>query len=232
MILRVLRAGASLFVYACVATVIAQAVLLLHFGRQWHLDRDSVTQILAIAYGIDLFGVKEEAQRQQDQVAPEQASYEQILEARALKSRNLELREQALQAGLNQFRFEQTKLAEDQKQHKQLKESFEAQLRSLREGATATGAEEVRRILEALKPKQSKELLVQMLEDKKLDEAVTLLAAMPDAKRAKIIGEFKTPEETEKIGEVLRRIRQGAATADAVNETRKKIEQPKPAGSS
>jgi len=230
MIGRVLRACASLFVYACVATIVAQAILLVYLGRQWHLDRGSVIQILAIAYGIDLYGLKEEAQKQQDQVAPEQASYEQILESRALKFRNLELREQALQAALNQLRFEQNKAAAEQKQHKQLQESFETQVRSLRESATAAGAEEVRRILEALKPKQAKELLVQMLEDKRLDQVVSLLAAMPDAKRAKIIGEFKTPEETEKIGEVLRCIREGASAVEVADETRKKLEQPKPTG--
>ena len=57
----------------------------------------------------------------------------------------------------------QRRLGDETKRYKQLKDGFDVALRSLRNGATATGTEEVRRILETVKPKQAKELIVQML---------------------------------------------------------------------
>jgi len=227
---RLLRSAASLLIYACVATVIAEALLVGYLATKWRLDRDRVVQILAIAYGIDLFAIKDETEKEQERISVEQVSYEQVLETRAVKTRNLELREQAVQDGLTQLRLAQTKVSDEYKRCKQLKESFEVALRTLHEGATATGTDEVRRILETIKPKQAKDLLVQMLDDKKLDQVVVLLAGMTDAKRAKIISEFKTAEDNEKIGEVLRRIREGVPTAEIADETRKQLQRPKPTG--
>jgi hypothetical protein len=227
--MRLLRIAASLLIYFCVATVIAQAILAVFISSRVRLDQEKAAQMLAIAYGIDLFAVRDEAlaEQEQERISAEQASYDQILEARALKTRNLELREQALQSGLQQLKIAQRKASEEYKRCAQLKETFDEALKALNEGAAASGADEVRRILETVKPKQAKELIVQMLDDKKIDQVVVLLGAMPDAKRAKIFAEFKTPEETEKIGEILRRIREGVPTAQMADETRKQLQSPK-----
>ncbi len=90
--------------------------------------------------------------------------------------------------------------------------------------AVANGREDVRRTLEAIKPKQAKVLLAQMLDQKELDEVVALLDGMTENKRAKIIAEFKTPAEVEQLGEVLRRIRQGAPAATVAEKIGKSME--------
>jgi hypothetical protein len=230
MIGKLLRGGAAMLVYACVATVVSQAILAAYFAAAFRLDREKMVQMLAIAYGIDVQAMKEEAEQERERISAEQPSCDQILERRALKTRNIEIREQGLHDGVDQLRLAQRRLSDETKRYKQLKNGFDVALSSLRDGATAAGGEEVRRILESVKPKQAKELIVQMLDDKKLDEVVVLLAAMPDSKRAKIIGEFKTPEENVKVGEVLRRLRAGVPTAELAEGTRQELEQPQPPG--
>ena len=84
--------------------------------------------------------------------------------------------------------------------------------------------------LESIKAKQAKELLLEMLDQQEINDVVTLLKGMPNVKAAKIIGEFKTPDELEKIGQVLRLIREGTPVSDLVANTREKLEQPKPGG--
>jgi hypothetical protein len=69
---------------------------------------------------------------------------------------------------------------------------------------------------------------LQMLDEKKLDEVVVLLSAMPDARRAKIVGEFKTAEDKQRIGEVLRRIGDGVPAAGIADETLRQLAPPKP----
>jgi hypothetical protein len=225
---RLMQSAAAAFTYFCVATVLTEAILAVVIVSKWQLDRTRVAQMLAIASGVDLFAFRTEAEKERDQPPAEQPSYDQVLEARAAKMRNLELREQALQDELAQLRLAQEKTADEQKRYKQVKESFDAALRAQSEGAAANGTEEVRRIIEAVKPKQAKDLLVQMLDEKKLDEVVVLLAAMPDAKRAKIIGEFKTAEDKQRIGQVLDRIAAGVPAADIADQTRKQLAPPKP----
>jgi hypothetical protein len=100
MIAKLIRSSTSLFVYFCVATILAQIIVASYLTLTWQVDRDKVVQILAIARGVDIFAIREQAQRDRDQVSPEQVSYQQIRETRAVKVRHLELREQALQQGL------------------------------------------------------------------------------------------------------------------------------------
>ena len=81
-------------------------------------------------------------------------------------------------------------------------------------------------IIGSAKPKQAKEQLVQMLDNDELDIVVALLAALPDTKRSKIIAEFKTPNEAEQLGQILRRMREGYPDVALPEETLKQLELP------
>ena len=225
MIKRLLGAAGTMIVYACVGTIISQAVILAYLISTWKIDNQRWLSVIAAAQGIQPAGGAETQTKVAEEKVAEQPSLDQILETRSLKYRNLELREQELKNSLSQFQLEQTKLAEDKKSYKQLRDEFNAQLLSMREGSVASGKEEVRNTLENLKPKQAKALIQEMLNKKEIDDVVTLLSPMPDAKRAKIFGEFKTDEEMEQLSEVLRRIRVGSPTANVPENTRKQLEQ-------
>ncbi len=224
MIARLLRTVGTMAVYFCVGTLISQAVIAGYLWITWGVDRGKIVQILAVARGIDLVKMEEEARLQTEQAAPEEVSYEQILQARAVEVRHLELREEALGNGLEQLAFEQRKLAEENARYTQLKTAFEAEVASLDKGSKAQGLEENRRTLETIKPKQAKEQLLLMLDKQELDKVVVLLAAMPAAKRARIVGEFKTAEEAEKLSEILRKIREGIPQAAIAEQTQEKLQ--------
>jgi hypothetical protein len=230
MIARLIRTGASLFGYVCVATILAQIILLAYLVLTWRLDQSKVVQILAIAQGVDIFAIREQAQRDREQVSPEQVSYQQIRDTRAVKVRHLELREQALRQGLTELAAEGRKLAEGMQRNQQLRESFQKELVDLKQGAIATGRENARLKLEALKPKQAKEQLMEMLKKDELDEVVALLAAMPDAKAGKIMAEFKLPGEDEQLYQILRRIREGFPESKLATNAQNRLNQTSQAG--
>ena len=98
-------------------------------------------------------------------------------------------------------------------------------LDSLRSGAIATNVENARLILESIKPKQAKEQIVLMIKDGQMKDVVALLTPMPVTKRAKIITEFKTPEEAKMVAELLDLIREGVPEAPLVDETKKQLSQ-------
>jgi hypothetical protein len=225
MIKRLLGMVMTIIAYACVGTVISQAIILAYLISAWKIDNHRWLSVFAAAQGIQPAGNADAHAKGAEEKTAEQPSLDQILEARAMKYRNLELREQELRNSISQLQLEQNKLAENKKSYKQLRDAFDTQLLSMREGAVATGKDEVRNTLENLKPKQAKALILEMLNKKEIDEVVALLTPMPDAKRAKILGEFKTDEEMEKLSEVLRRIRAGSPTASLPENTQKQLEQ-------
>ncbi len=210
---------AQLLTWFAVATLLAQILLLGFAVRNWDLNRDRLIQILALAQGVDLFAMRESALVKAEDVAVEQVSFDEIRATRALEYRNLERREQALANGLAQLRTEQQNLAEDRRRFKAARDALETQLYEMREGALAEGVDEVRRILEAVKPEQAKIQLMEMLNNDELDTVVVLLAGMPDQKRSKIIGEFETAPEQTLIAEVLNRILEGVPDAELAVET-------------
>jgi len=160
-----------------------------------------------------------------EQAAIEQVSYPEILERRALEFRDLERREQAIQDAIEQLRFDRRKLAKEQKRYEQIRKTFDAELTKMRGGALAEGLDEVRRILESIKPDEAKAQLLQMFEDNQLDTVVLLLRDMPDRKRSRIIGEFKTQQEQKKINEVLERLLDGVPDGEVAEAAQERMDQ-------
>lgn len=203
-----------LVVYGCVATVVAQVILLACLVRSWQIDRGRAMQILAAAQGIDLSAVGKETPGQAGEISREHTSYEQVLDARAVKVRNLELREMALTEALGQLDRQQRKLRGEQDALARSKRTFEAELLAIQQQAASQGVEDTRAKLMAIKPSQAKLLLDDLLDRGDTQTVVTLIRGMPDTKSSKIIAEFKSEKDLERIGQILRLILDGDAVAD------------------
>ena len=190
-------------VYVCVATLVAQVVAVGYLCASGRLDNRRVDQILLAARGeIQPLAQPREVTPQTD-IDQEQPSYEDREQARQLQSRQIEMREQALKSGLERIRFEQHNLTRDKERYDALQGAFDQRLEALRSKALTAGRENVRTIWENIKPKQAKEQIMEMIDKQEMNEVVTILVAMPIAKRAKIISEFKTPDELQKLDEML-----------------------------
>ncbi len=213
MLARSLRIAFALLLYFSLATLIAEAIVVGYLASQWQIDEERFSRLVAVAQGLELPGPPAAAPREPEVPPTEQLSYDQVLEARAMKDKNLQLRELALANALAQLKTDRQKAADDEKRYQQQLGESTAKLESISKGAKATGRELAGRILEKAKPKQARELLLQMLENKEIDDVVLLLSGMTDSSRGKILGEFKTTDDVKKIDEVLRLIRQGVPEA-------------------
>ncbi len=222
---RILGAAAA---YFSIGTVVALVIIVAGFIHKTQLTSEKWMRMLAAAYGLEFPSPAAPAAPPKSDVAPEQPSFEEMLERRARAARDLELREQTVQTLQRDVRQQQQTLVEETKRLKTLRENFETELAAMREGAAAAGLDDVRRTLETIKPKQAKEQIVKMLADDRMDEVVELFSQMSDSKRAKIITEFKTPEESEQLSRILKRVREGVPLAEATDKTRAAINQPQP----
>jgi hypothetical protein len=231
MIGRLISFVGGALLYFSLATLIAEAVMAGYVWSKWNLDRDKIAQLVAIARGLEPAAPPPAAPAPpRDEAAAEQVAFNQVMELRAMKDKNIELREQALADAVGKLRVDQQKLADDDKRYRLDRADYESKLAAAAKGAKTTGQEEVRRILLAIKPKQAKEFLQAMLDNKELDEVVSLLSGMADGRRAKILGEFKTPEDTKKIEEVLRQIRKGVPEAPLARQAMDKLQADAPPG--
>ena len=218
------------FTYFCISTVVSLCVLLGYAFSKGYLEKDKVTKMIAVAQGLEPPATTEG--NPADAIKPsetqEQPLLEDIEKRRAVQVRNLELREQALQAGMERMRFEQRKLTDEKDQYDQISAAFQKQLEELHTGAQATGRENIRLIWENIKPKQAKEQILQMMQANEQEDVVAILSDMPIGKRAKIIGEFKTEEDSKKLEVILDLIRRGMPESKVVNRTEEQVNAAKP----
>jgi hypothetical protein len=161
----------------------------------------------------------------------EQPSFDQILHSRMRASLDLDLRENAIDKSLGDLRTIETALKSESLRLDSWKKSFDERLANLQTAATEAALLEVQRTLEAIQPKQAKEQIMKMLAEPKtqaddpMEDTVRILKAMPLDKRRKILAEFKTPEEVEKLSEILRVIRLGGSDTDLLRDTRGQLQQ-------
>jgi hypothetical protein len=222
---RLLGIFGSLFVYLCVATVIALAIVVGYAATHGYLDKDKLSRIADVARGIEVAAAPVEQAKKQTE-SPDQPSFDDIERHRGIKARNLELRELAVQSGMERIRFEQKKLSDYSDRYELLRKAFnEPVLNVDRANAVKEGQDKIRSIWETMKPKQVKDQILQMIDEGEMKEVVTILSSVATNKQAKIIAEFKTEDEVKKLDEILRLIRHGVPDVLRIDDAREQLKQ-------
>ena len=153
----------------------------------------------------------------------QQVSLEEVLERRVVKSLDLNLREQAVDKGLADLRTLTAQVAEDARRFDARRSAFQASLDQLAKDAQDAAITEVRRTLEALRPRQAKDQLIQMLRVGDMPAVVTMIKAMPLEKRKKLLAEFKDADEPDKLADILRQILEGKPEVPLIQQAQQEL---------
>lgn len=219
---RLTATGGAMLAYLCVATVLTAAIV---FGYVWshgYLDQEKLNRMMAIARGTEVAApVVEQVAKAPE--AAEQPSLEDVEKQRAIQSRLIELREQAIAHAIENVRNEQRDLTNKIDDYKRLQQGFEDVLSEKKNEALIAGRQNMQQIWENIQPKQAKQQILQMIDANEQNDVVAILSAIAISKRAKIIGEFKTEEEAKKLEEILRLIRQGVPDTLTIDQTREEL---------
>ncbi len=210
----------------CIATLLTQGAGIALLWSNGTLNRQRTAKLLAVLYGIEPQPVAAVATAAAASTDREQPSWEQIEQARVLKMRQIEMREQSLAAERSRMRDAQTQLEQDRTAFDRVKSSFESKLKDDREGTLATGRDSVRALWENMKPKQAKEQILLMYEGGDVDGAVRIVAGMSPSKQAKIFAEFKTGKEPQVLAEITKSIRDGLPQAAVIDQTQQDLANP------
>ncbi len=209
---RLVSALGALFAFLSMGTILALFIIVGYASYKGFLDAKKVADMLAIARGATLATGAEKPESGVAKTA-EMMSIEELDQRRTTMTRHLELREQAVQNALEQITSEREKLLKERQSFDLLVAAFRKEKESTEDRQLAQGKEDARAILENIKPKLAKDLILKMIEADEKEEVVAILSAMPIGKQTKIVQEFKTDEEQRKLDEIMRLIRQGNGEA-------------------
>lgn len=215
-----IRLFGSMLAYVALGTMLAQVAGMGYLWQAGKLDRQKTFKILALIHNVEFDPARAAERKNQPEIDSSQLSFEDIERLRNVKSRDLELKLQTLHQGLEQSNFERTELSKDKERYLLLKNSFEQRLEELQAETEAKGYANVRLIWENINPKKAKEQILKMVDADEMQDIVHILSEMPIGKRAKIVSQFATPEETEILDKILRQIRQGGAISSLVGDMR------------
>lgn len=224
---RLLRMLAGAVVYFCVATLLAQAV---GFGVLWwrgSLNQDNGYRLLALLQGVDVDAIRDELERNRQPQDDPQVSFEAITKARLAKSLTLNLREQAISAGLSDLLALQAEVRTERQRLDGIVAGFEQRLTRMEQEAADTALQEVQRTLETIQPGQAKEQILLILDEdgeNSMNDVVAMIRAMPLDKRKKIFGEFKSKVEVDKMHDILQQLREGEPEISLIRDAQQQLQ--------
>ncbi|MCA9132534.1 MAG: hypothetical protein KDA45_05255 [Planctomycetales bacterium] len=204
----------------CVATVLAQGIILAMAGARGNLKQETLVKGIALLNGIDISGeqLKKMFTEAQQQPNP---SYEDVEAERARQNKTIDMRERSIRLAKRQV---EEMLAEHRiliSDFDRRKNEFYSYLETAQRNLADESLKEVQRTLETLNPEQAKDQLKKFLEADQMDDVVAIVKGMPLDKRKKVLGEFATAEEVDQLNEILTRLRQGEPQASLIQNARR-----------
>jgi hypothetical protein len=211
-----------LFSAFCVATIVAQIIILALVALRGNLHGETLTRAIALVNGIDISGVQIRKAFQDARTAPV-PTYDEVLAARAQQNLNLEMRERSLQRFMQQVEGMQATLKKEQADFDRRKDAFYGVLDEMSKKGKEGNLGEIQRILEALSPDQAKTQIIKMLDANQMADVVAIIKGMSLDKRKKILGEFTSEKEVTQLHDVLNQLRLGEPTASIVDQARNAV---------
>ena len=208
----------SMAIYVFAASFLSIVIMASVLAIKWGMNPKKITQLVAVAQGLDLIDVGIDAERLRENPPEQQVTLEEILEKRSSDVMHLQIREQAIRDAMGQMQFEMRKLADERRRFLKMKIAFEEQITEQQEGGAMQGMEAVASLLITIKSTQAKDILLQYLEEDRRDEVVALLGMMPTSKAARIIGEFKTATEMKQLTKIIQEIGEGQPVATLIRD--------------
>ncbi len=206
----------ALLLYVCFGAVLGLAGVYGYLTKQGFLTPAKLAEMKAVMLDFQPDSIKAAERAKATTPVP---TLEEVARAKAQLQRDLELREQTLRSRAEQLRIERAAFIDEMKNFDLRKAQYEEELAKLRDDITSAGQANARQILETIKPKQAKDQLLRMIDADAQDAAVTTLALMSPARRAKVIAEFKSPDDNRKLADILRRIREAEPEAGIIEKT-------------
>lgn len=206
-----MRLIGALIGYLCTAAVITLALGVGYLWSTNRLDDERMFRMVALLHDVDIDRIQNESESETaGEVPEEEPSPEDVEWQRQVLARNHELKAEALKRNKLIFDASYNRLVTDRKRFDEIASKLETRLKQDGELASKKNLDQVVHILELQKPDQGKDELLQILEeDNGIEDAIKIINKMSQAKLKKIVQQFQTTEEKEKLHTMLGVMLQG-----------------------
>lgn len=201
-----IRRIVDLFMWFCVASVLAQLAVLTIAAAKGNLNDKTIGRVVAALNGIDIQGerLKRVLINAKETPVP---TYEEVLEAKVKSSLELDIRQEALERLQRQITERERSLRQEINRFEAGRKDFQQELARIKKSTQAENLTEIQKILENLAPEQAKEQVLLMLKNNQKKDVVLILKALPPDKQKKLLAEFTNPPDQQQLSEVLQEIK-------------------------
>jgi hypothetical protein len=189
--------------------VISLGVLVVVAKTKGYLAPERVARMLAVARGEEIAlqataAATEETSKENTKNDPTYPSQDAQYHIRELQ---IKLREEALKKARDNLADERNKLTKEVERFERDQDLYKTQLRNEIDSKIQEGRSKIEKIWEMADPAQTKLLMAEMIKNREINEVAAIFSMIPDAKQAKIIAEFSSPEDIVQLDELLKLIR-------------------------
>ena len=204
--------------YFCVATVITLAAGYGYLRSSGALDDESMFQIVALVHGVDLDEIAEANNTDEQDVPPEEMSFEDRQTHLRMSTLHLQSKENDIEKLINDFQAERITLANQIKHIAKFRQEVEEYLTQKRERASADGLAGVREHWKNLNSKkQTKPVLLQMIRAGQMDRVIDLLNGLNPNTRKEILKTLDTPDDIQVLYDIEQQMLNGGPEANFID---------------
>ncbi|MCA9230400.1 MAG: hypothetical protein KDA57_07100 [Planctomycetales bacterium] len=199
-----------LIAYFCVGTVVTLGAAYGYLRFSGKLDDERMFRIVSLLHGVNLEEIAETYEKNRGDVPPEEPSIEQREEEIQLAVLLRQGKRDDLKNLNNEFDTRYKLLTTQQGRFENYKDEVEVYLEQRKAEAIKSGIVAVRSQLQMLiAKKQAKPLIIQMVDDDRMDDVILLLNGMSAKSRRDILRTFDSEEEIQMVYKIQERILQG-----------------------
>lgn len=214
----IIRIFFPLIGYFCVGTVITLAAGYGYLRSNGSLDDETMFQIISLVHGIDLNEIAEANMTDEQDVPPEEMSFDDHKTHLRMNILHLQSKENDIEKNISDFQSERIALATQIEYISKFRNDVETYLRQKRDQATAAGLAGVRDHWKNLSAKkQTKQLLKQMIQNDQMDTVIDILNGLNPNTVKEILKTLDTEEDLQILYQIEQQMLTGGPEANFID---------------
>ena len=203
-----IRLAMALTAYLCVGTVLTAALGYGYLRRNGRLNDETQFRIVALVNGVDLQKIDESVKKKVEATTPkEETSYSEQQQQYQASSLQFDAKRKQLAISSDYFDAQLKRLTAATANYDLLGKEIKSLADKLVTESADKALLKVRAQLEVMDArKQVKPILVQMINDERLDEVIQLLGSMKKDTQTNVLRAFSDPEDKDMIYRIQQRI--------------------------
>jgi len=218
-----IRRIVDLFVWFCVASLLAQLCILVIVSARGNLNQKTIANIIAALNGIDVQSEKLKGVLISAREAPI-PTYEDVVSAKVKSSLELDSRQEALDRLQRQISDRERVLRDEIERFDVRKSEFQLELARIRDETASENLNQIVQFFTNLGAEQAKSQLLLLLKNNQKGDVVAILKTLPSDKQKKLLAEFTNEQDQQLLSEIIQELKNTSSIDSIIDKAKPGIE--------